>query len=152
MALCATPPASAWDEVGSARLRVGPFPIYSCTLFTPDGEFTSSSDPVRLTLTYSRDIKAHHFVKHAKKEWEHQRLPENTISANTAKLEGAFPNIQKGESLTFETQPDGTGYLYHNGTEIFVIDDPNLAKDFVDIWLSEQTSRPKHRQRLIGER
>lgn len=145
-------PAFAWDEVGKAGLKVGPFPIYNCVLLTPDGKYEQDTTPVRLELTYKRDIRSHHFIKHAKKEWAYQGMPEVAIAASATSLEHAFPDIEKGETLIFETREDGTGHLYHNGEEIFQVDDPNLAQNFVNIWLSEKTSRPKHRERLIGER
>ena len=86
------------------------------------------------------------------KEWAHQGMPEVVIAASATSLEGAFPDIEKGEMLVFETHEDGTGHLYHNGEKIFKIKDPDLVQNFVNIWLSEKTSRPKHRERLIGER
>lgn len=147
-----SPSAFAWEQVGRAKLKVGPFPIYSCVLLTPDGSYREDGQPVRLELTYKRDIRAHHFVKHAKKEWAHQGLPENVIVANAAGLKGAFPDIEKGETLTFEIQENGTGRLYHGTDAIFTIKDPERAKNFINIWLSEKTSRPKHRERLIGKR
>lgn len=144
--------AMAWDEVGKARLKVGPFPIYSCVLLTPSGDYTPDKTPVRLELTYKRNIRSHHFLKHARKEWAHQGLPEALIEANAKSLADAFPDIKKGETLSIQTGEDGSGSLFHNGEKIFHIEDPELVQSFINIWLSEKTSRPKHREKLIGER
>lgn len=146
-----SPAAQAWEKVGEARLKVGFFPIYSAELYTPDGDYKTEQQPLKLYLEYERRIRAHHFLKHAKKEWSHQGMSEEDIEKSLKALDGVFPDIQDGESLTLEMKADGTAQLYYNTEPTYHVTDPDVAKNLIDIWLSEDTSRPKHRRKLLGD-
>ena len=61
-----------------------------------------------------------------------------------------FPDIKKGESLIGVSIPGKGAKFYSREKLIASADDPEFAKAFFDIWLSEKTSEPKLRERLLG--
>ena len=78
-------------------------------------------------------------------------MSDEEIEKSLKALDGVFPDIQDGESLTLEIKPDGTAQLYYNAEPTYHVTDPDVAKNLIDIWLSKDTSRPKHRRKLLGD-
>lgn len=46
---------------------------------------------------------------------------------------------------------DGSSTFYRNGEQLGVIADPGFGRQFLDIWLSPNTSRPELRLALTGQ-
>ena len=52
--------------------------------------------------------------------------------------------------LAIEVAGDGMATFTHNGRVIGSFDDPDFGQQFIDIWLSQDTTRPALRASLIG--
>ena len=141
---------STWPEVGQARLSVLFFNVYDSVLKTPSGQYDGYREPVALEIHYLRDIKASALVQQTAKEWKSLGLSPETYEAFLQPLETLWPNVKKGDSLTFIVLPDGSNTFYYNGRELGGLDHPKFGQYFLDIWLSPNTSRPELRAQLLG--
>lgn len=139
-----------WQLVGQAQLNVMFFNIYQSRLYTRDGEYAAGQLPVRLDIKYQRDISAETLVEQTQKEWRHLGISQTKVREWSPRLTELWPNIQKDDRLSFQVDAQGTGSFTHNGNRLGTIDDTEMADSFLAIWLSPNTSRPEHRQQLIG--
>lgn len=142
---------SSWLEVGKARLSVLFFDVYDSTLKTPSGQYKGYEEPVALEIHYLRDITSRVLVKQTAKEWEALGLAQAIYLPFLKPLETLWPDIKKGDSLTFIVLPDGTNAFYYNGHALGGLDHPQFGQHFLDIWLSPNTSRPELRAQLLGQ-
>ncbi|WP_404344218.1 chalcone isomerase family protein [Pseudoalteromonas mariniglutinosa] len=124
--------------------------VYNATLATPSGSYVTGEHPVKLTLTYLRDFAAKDIVKATNEQWQHLGK-QALVNKYDAQLLAMWPDIKKGEALSFVTNTAARGTFYHNGTELGSIDDDQFADSFLAIWLSENTSEPALRKKLIGQ-
>lgn len=141
----------SFQTVGEARLRVFLFDVYDSELSTPTGAYEPGQRPVKLKITYLRAFKASSIVQQTIKEWRHLGLAPEQYEPYLALIDGLWPDIEKGDTLTFIVGTDeGTEFL-HNGRSLGGVNHPSFAQDFLAIWLSPDTSQPELRAQLIGE-
>jgi hypothetical protein len=141
---------NTWLQVGKARLSVLFFDVYDSTLKTPSGQYNGYREPVALEIHYLRDIKASALVQQTVKEWKSLGLSPETYESFLQPLETLWPDVKKGDSLTFVVLPDGSNTFYYNGRELGGLDHPQFGQHFLDIWLSPNTTRPELRAQLLG--
>jgi hypothetical protein len=60
--------------------------------------------------------------------------------------------VKKGDVLVGVSVPGKEARFYAADRFLATVPDAEFAKAFFDIWLSEKTSEPKLRQRLLGTR
>ena len=158
-ALEASPPASpatseipseTLRKVGEARLRVMFWSIYDSRLFTSDGSYREGARPLRLEIEYLRAIDAETLVKRTGHEWEAMGRQHPRQDAWLARLEDLWPDISARDVLTIRVNEDNVSTFVHNGRELGTIVDPAFGQEFLDIWLSEDSTRPELRQALLG--
>ncbi|MFY8274804.1 chalcone isomerase family protein [Pseudoalteromonas sp. SSDWG2] len=136
--------------VGEAKLTYMFWDVYNATLYTPTGQYQFGQHPMRLTLTYLRDFEAEDIVEATKEQWQELGHPEY-VQLFSQHIEQAWPDIAQGDSLTFETNEHSIGAFYHNDEFLVSIDDSQFSDAFTAIWLSEKTTEPKLRKKLIGD-
>ena len=61
-----------------------------------------------------------------------------------------FPDIKQGDALIGVSVPGKEARFYNREKLIATVPDPEFAKAFFDIWLSEKSSEPKLRLKLLG--
>ena len=61
-----------------------------------------------------------------------------------------FPDVSEGDVITGIATKDGTSVFYVNGEKADEIEDKVFTQRFFDIWLSDKTSEPKFRKKLLG--
>lgn len=66
-------------------------------------------------------------------------------------MQAVFPDVAAGDRLTGVHLPGRGAQFYANGEPTGEIADPEFARLFFGIWLSEQTSAPKLRLALLGQ-
>ena len=66
-------------------------------------------------------------------------------------LQSAIPDVRKGDRILGLYDPQGSVRLFYNGQPSGELRDPDLARNFMGIWLSPKTSEPATRLRLLGE-
>lgn len=135
--------------VGHAKLKVLWFDVYHADLFSNDGTFTEIKGPLYLKLTYQRNIKKYDLLDETKTQLNLLVAGER-LDLWIDQLNVLWPEIKKGESLSFYLAPSGIGHFYHNGIYIGVISDPDFGPNFLAIWLGKKSSFPKMTKQLIG--
>ncbi len=149
-----------WKTVGEAKLTWFVFDIYTSRLKTPDGAFKVTADvsphPFALEINYQRDITKQQLLDVTDEQWQKLGYADAYRKLWIAELNTIFPEIKKGDVLTYLT--DGkTGQLIYRqaGQErqrnIGDVNDEELNDAFLSIWLSPQTEYPKLRKQLIGQ-
>lgn len=136
--------------VGTGRLSVFMIDVYDATLFAPAGKW-QPGDPLALQLTYLREIKGSKIADRSVEEMRALGIEDEIkLAAWHAQMRRIFPDVDEGISLTGVLSPQGESIFFRNGEEIGRIKDPDFGKAFFGIWLSEKTSAPELRQKLLG--
>ena len=135
--------------VGESRLKVLGFRIFKSALYSETGEWQSPARSFRLELTYQRRFKSRSFVKRARKEWAHLGFDDPRLPLWLKRMQALLPDVRKGDTITYDVDPQGISNFYHNGAWLGEIADTDFAPLFIAIWLSPETSRPKHRKGLL---
>lgn len=149
-----------WQTVGEAQLTWFIFDVYKSTLKAPDGQYQVSNDvsphPFAIEIHYQRDISKRQLLDATDEQWQKLGFTLSDRQTWLSELEALFPDISKGDSLTYVT--DGkTGRLVYcqAGREsrqtLGDVKDERLNDAFLSIWLSPQTEFPKLRKQLIGQ-
>ncbi|MGI9947381.1 chalcone isomerase family protein [Vibrio hyugaensis] len=156
----ALPMWQQWQTVGEAQLTWFVFDVYKSTLKAPDGQYLVSNDvsphPFALEINYQRDISKQQLLDVTDEQWQKLGFTQAYRQAWISKFDTMFPNIKKGDELTYLT--DGkTGRLIYRqaGSKPYQIvgyvKDERLNDAFLSIWLSPKTEFPKLRKQLIGQ-
>ena len=140
----------AAETVGEGRLSVFMWDVYDARLYAPDGEWNEGK-PFALELSYLRDIEGQ---KIAERSIEEMRDLGHTDEVKLASwyeaMERIFPDVDEGMQITGIYTKSGDSIFMLNGQEIGRIRDAEFSKAFFDIWLSEKTSSPDLRKKLLG--
>lgn len=137
-------------KVGEARLKVLLWSVYNSRLFTESGEYQDGDRPLRLEIEYLRDIKSEALVSRTRQEWEAMGRAHPRQEDWLSTLAELWPDIETDDVLTLELREDNVAYFLRNGDQLGKIDDPAFGQQFVDIWLSQDCTRPELRLTLLG--
>ena len=140
--------------IGQGKYTYWGFDVYNASLWANEASLAPEqwvNQRVALELQYLRDFNGADIVKRSIDEMHTQNaLPKNKAGIWLRTLEGIFPNVAKGQSLTGIYIPNtGAQFLFDN-TVIGEIKDTELSKRFFDIWLAPQTSAPDLRKKLFA--
>jgi hypothetical protein len=138
-------------EVGRSSLRVMVFKVFDSALFTESGEWQDPTKSFRYELTYARTIAGAVLASQTTKEWEHLGFTDERQSGWVEYLEAIWPDVSKGDTITFDVDAAGVSRFYFNGEWLGAIEGPDFAPLFIAIWLSPETSRPAHREGLLAD-
>lgn len=141
-----------FKQVGQAKFTVLFWDIYQSRLLTSSGSFSalSAQEPILFEIRYLRDITSKDLVDRTVEQWQHIGEKESLYSEFIQRLAELWPDIKKGDQLSLLTSHDGSSEFFHNGKSIGVIEAKEFGPLFLAIWLSEKTSQPKLRKRLLG--
>lgn len=143
--------AQAMQLVGKARLKVLLWSVYDSRLYTPTGQYDDGDRPLRLEIQYLRDIRARDLVDRTLVEWKAMGRNHPRQEEWLAALEAMWPDISATDVLTLDLDAEGTATFRHNGRALGTIEDQAFGQEFVDIWLSQDCTRPELRLALIGQ-
>jgi hypothetical protein len=136
--------------VGQAGLRVFFMNIYEAELLNDTGEWQSMQGPHLLRLTYQRDISRDQLIKETRKRLGDD-VPSGLKAGWLKTLQAMWPDVQKGEQLSFLMDRYGIGHFYHRGQYLGSVDDHEFSHAFLNIWLGDDSGYPKLTRRLRGE-
>ncbi len=137
--------------VGQGRLSVFMWDVYDATLFAPQGVWERGG-PLALTLDYLRQIDGNQIVDRSIEEIREQGFKDEVkLAAWHTQMKAIFPDVREGITLTGILLENGETVFLKNGLEIGRIKDPAFGKAFFDIWLSDKTSAPRLRKKLLGQ-
>lgn len=138
---------------GRGRLDVWGFQIYNASLWVAPGfQPAAFQDHVfALDLEYLRNFSRDEIAKRSLKEMRRLRsIPAEEAAQWEAQLRDALPDVKAGDRLTGLHRPREGVSFHFNGKPFKAISDPELARLFFGIWLSEATSQPALRRDLTS--
>jgi len=125
--------------------------VYTGELFAPEGTY-NNAPPFALRLTYQRELEG---KKIAERSIDEMKKQGDVSSDNAQKwlalMEDIFPDVREGDVITGIATKEGTSVFYVNGEKADEVDDKTFTQRFFDIWLSDKTSEPKFRTKLLGK-
>ena len=136
--------------VGEAKLKVLFWDVYNSSLYSKTGEYQVGQYPQTLKINYLRDIDAEDLIERTQDEWEKLGIKQVTFSQWIPLLTNIFPDIKKGDTLLLSVSENQQSEFFFNGKTIGKITDQSFGKSFLHIWLDENCSYPKVRNKLIG--
>lgn len=137
--------------VGTGKMIYLVWKVYEAQLHTSDGTWNNNL-PYALTLKYLRDFDGNDIAKRSIKEMKKQGFLEAENAQHWLKQMGEiFPDVKQGETLTGVFNADRTTVFFKGNEQIGLITDSDFGERFFAIWLSEKTSAPSLRRKLIGE-
>lgn len=143
-------PTADMKKVGAAKLEMFFFDIYNSELYSTDGKYRKDDYPLALNINYLRNIKAQDLVDRTEQEWEKLGYSGEQIAPWLKLVNKLWPDIRKGDSLLLVVDQDLSSVFYFNGSKLGEISDSTFGPSFLAIWLDENCSYPKLRQKLIG--
>jgi hypothetical protein len=143
-------PIDELKKVGEAKLKVLFWDVYNSSLYNQTGVYQAEQFPQALKINYLRDIDAEDLIKRTQDEWENLGIKKETFSQWIPLLTNIFPNIKKGDTLLLSVNENQQSEFFFNGKTIGTITDKTFGKSFLRIWLDENCSYPKVRNKLIG--
>ena len=143
-------PLSDLKKVGEAKLKVLFWDVYNSSLYNQTGEYQAEQFPQVLKIDYLRDIDAEDLIERTQEEWERLGLDPATYTPWLPLLSNIFPNIKKGDTLLLNVNENQQSEFFFNSKTIGKINDQSFGKSFLRIWLDENSSYPKVRNKLIG--
>jgi len=124
--------------------------VYTGELYAPEGEY-ANQPPFALKLTYQRDLEGKKIAQRSIDEMKKQGdLSADDSDKWLSLMNSIFPDVSEGDVITGIATKDGTSVFYVNGEKADEIEDKAFTQRFFDIWLSDKTSEPKFRKKLLG--
>ena len=125
--------------------------VYDVRLWTPMKPFTYA-DPFAVELVYNMSFSGKDIADRSVKEMRaHGVSDEMKLKRWGDEMARIFPDIKQGDTLIGLSLPGKEARFYNRDKLIATVPDPEFARAFFDIWLSEKTSEPKLRVKLLGE-
>lgn len=138
------------EKVGQGRLTYMFWDVYDAALYAPGGAWQEGR-PFALQLSYLRELEGKKIADRSVEEMRNQGFNDEVKLATWhAQMKNIFPDVDKGIILTGVHTKTGEAVFYLDKTEIGRINDPEFSKAFFNIWLSEKTSAPDLRRKLLG--
>ncbi len=136
--------------VGQGTLSILFWDIYDARLYSDSGLYRPDQG-FRLMINYRRAVSADDIVSHSINEIERvTMLSKEKAEDWHSALAGIFKDVQPSDQLVGVFDPETGASFYLNDAWIGSLSDLGLARAFFDIWLSETTSRPELRAKLLG--
>lgn len=136
--------------VGKARLSFMLWDVYDATLYAPEGVWQKDK-PFVLSLHYLRDIKGRDIADRSVQEIRKQGYKDEIIlAAWHSQMRNIFPDVRNGTVLSAVFTPGKDTRFYEADRLIGTIKGDLFAECFFGIWLSENTSEPLLRKKLLG--
>ena len=135
---------------GEAALRFFGLKVYDVRLWTQMKPFTHA-DPFAIELVYDMNLNGKDIAERSVKEMRAQGCDDEAkLKRWGEEMAKIFPDIKKGDALIGVSIPGKEARFYNREKLIAAVPDPEFAKAFFDIWLSEKSSEPKLRLKLLG--
>lgn len=138
------------EQVGTGRLSVFLWDVYDATLYAPRGKWDPNMS-YALSIHYFHAIEGADIAKRSVEEIQKQGFSDTTkLTSWYEQMRGIFPDVKSGSELTAVFTDQKSTVFYSDGKLIGSIKDIEFGALFSDIWLSEKTSEPELRRKLLG--
>ena len=142
---------------GKATMRFFGLKVYDVTLFSKAGAplaakpYDASAQPFVLELVYDIGLKGAAISERSVEEMRKQGYKDDAqLQKWQTQMTQVFPDIKSGDVLIGVAVPGKEARFYNRSKLIGTIADAEFIAAFFDIWLSEKSSEPKLRAKLIG--
>jgi hypothetical protein len=137
------------QKIGHGRMQVMFWNVYDATLHAPYGKL-SQKKPFALELHYNMALDGEKIAERSTTEMKQQGASDREkLSAWDARMKKIFPDVKAGDTITGVFLGGKTVFCLAN-KEIGTITDAEFTRRFSDIWLSEKTTAPELRAKLLG--
>ena len=137
--------------IGEGTLKVLMWEVYDLRLYT-DGTPFSWQDKFMLEFDYSRELKKESVIDASLKEFKLQpNVTDKDIKAWEVFLLQVIQPVQKGTKANVFWAPEGKIIFHYKGFQPSTIENEDFARAFLNIWLGDNTSRPKLRSQLLND-
>jgi hypothetical protein len=144
-------PTDNLQMIGSAKLKILFWDVYESYLYSSEDTYKPNSYPVALRIHYLRDIDKEELLDRTDKEWKSLGLSNEQRKLGLSHVENVWPDISKGDELMITIDKNQESTFYYNQKHLAHIDDKVFGQQFLDIWLSKDSSHPKLRDQLLGK-
>ncbi len=135
---------------GEAVMRFFGLKVYDVRLWTQQKPF-SHKEPFAIELVYDMNLNGQDIAERSVKEMRAQGCSdEKKLQRWGEEMAKIFPDIKPGDTLIGVSIPGKEARFYNREKLIRTVADPEFAQAFFDIWVSEKSSEPKLRQKLLG--
>lgn len=144
-------PVAQLNKVGEGEMNYLFWTLYHAQYYR--GTVSEQDGNVRkqaLKIRYLKSIDSQELVDATIDQWQHLGYSKSDIAKWAAPLNTLWPDVEPGQTLTLVVKPGGESRFYFNDGFIGAINDTSFADAFLSIWLSEKTSEPKLRKKLLG--
>ncbi|NVJ51806.1 MAG: chalcone isomerase family protein [Gammaproteobacteria bacterium] len=130
--------------------------IYDATLEHPGGQPNEVmyARPLKFTIVYDIDIDKDDLLETTIEQWEELAISRTESCQErqpwVQRLSQIWPNLEQGDSLTFEVFQNGESQFLYNQKPIGTLADTQFAPCFLAIWLAEDTSASSLRKQLLN--
>ena len=149
--LCAATANADWKQVGKAEYNWGPFHIYTVSLFTESGNYSSEQRPLMLRIKFAKPVEGKNFAISLFKEMALDKMPADQAESLRKRLIKNFPDFKPDDVLNYIALDD-EGYFVLNDTILTERFDPTFNREFIAIWLDSPSSFKQLQPRLLGEK
>lgn len=149
------PPAVVKDvpplvHTGEGTMRFFGLKVYDVRLWTVMKSFTHA-EPFALELIYDMSLNGKDIAERSVKEMRGLGYSDEAkLKRWGEEMAKIFPDIKSGDTLVGVSVPGKEARFYTREKFIAAVPDAEFAKAFFDIWLSEKTSAPSVRAKLIS--
>ena len=140
-----------WKQVGKAEYNWGPFHIYTVSLFTESGNYSSEQRPLMLRIKFAKPVEGKNFAISLFKEMALDKMPADQAESLRKRLIKNFPDFKPDDVLNYIALND-EGYFVLNDTVLDEHFDAPFNHEFIAIWLDSPSSFKQLQPRLLGEK
>ena len=144
-------PWKSMKLVGEGKLSFLFWDIYYARLYSANGEYQEQDYPLALELTYLRNFTKQQLVEETAKQWQKLGFEDqNKTQLWLSRLSELWPDVKEDQSITLYIDDQNRSFFYFNTELLGQINDAEFSQAFLAIWLSEETSAPEVRKKLIA--
>lgn len=142
----------AFNVLGHATFSLLWWDIYDSTLMTTSGRFPidNATDSLIFEILYLTDIAANDLIDKTIEQWEVVGIAPERYTRYLPELRALWPNIKDGDKLSLLLSK-AESHFYFNQKYLGQIAGEEFGSIFLQIWLSEKTSQPELKSKLLGE-
>lgn len=138
-------------KYGEGEMKVLFWQLYKAELFGSKNAYSFDDKQLALKITYYRDIDKNDLIEATADQWQHIGVTHQNIPMWLDELATIWPNIKKNDMLIVTRNEDNSASFFNNEGLLGTVKDPDFGDAFLNIWLSNKTTRPKLREKLIGD-
>ena len=136
--------------IGEGVLKVFIWDIYKLRLFSETNVYNRNETLV-LEFEYLRDTSKASVIKASIVEFKKLNLSKSKLEKWEKYLEKSIKDMKAGERAALLFKPNVGLTFFASDKFNITIDNVEFANSYIDIWLGENTVRPKLRKQITGQ-